>query len=120
MPPPQGSDQRLRFPSNPRWPEPRARSEFEDPAMKPDPVRIVLLGGFLGAGKTTAIARLARSLEDRGSRVGIITNDQADLLVDTRTLQCQGFAVEQVAGACFCCHFDALTRSAAEIGRASC
>jgi Ni2+-binding GTPase involved in maturation of urease and hydrogenase len=83
--------------------------------MKPEPVRIVLLGGFLGAGKTTAIARLARTLQERGTRVGIITNDQADDLVDTRALQCQGFPVEQVAGACFCCHFDALTRSAASL-----
>ena len=41
-------------------------------------------------------------------RVGIITNDQADELVDTVTLEGQGFAVEQVAGACFCCHFNAL------------
>jgi len=36
-------------------------------------------------------------------------------MVDTVTLEGQGFAVEQVAGACFCCHFDALTRSAAAL-----
>jgi G3E family GTPase len=83
--------------------------------MTPDPVRIVLLGGFLGAGKTTAIARLARCFQDRGLKVGIITNDQADELVDTLTLQSQGFAVDQVAGACFCCHFNALTHSAAAL-----
>jgi G3E family GTPase len=83
--------------------------------MRPEPVRIVLLGGFLGAGKTTAIARLARTFQDRGSRVGIVTNDQAEPLVDTRTLESQGFSVEQVAGACFCCHFDALTRAAASL-----
>ena len=83
--------------------------------MRPGAVRFVLLGGFLGAGKTTAIARLARMFQDQGSRVGIITNDQADELVDTVTLEGQGFAVEQVAGACFCCHFDALTRSAAAL-----
>jgi Ni2+-binding GTPase involved in maturation of urease and hydrogenase len=83
--------------------------------MRPGLVRFVLLGGFLGAGKTTAIARLARMFQDLGARVGIITNDQADELVDTVTLEGQGFAVEQVAGACFCCHFDALIRSAAAL-----
>ncbi len=83
--------------------------------MRQGAVRFVLLGGFLGAGKTTAIARLARMFQDQGSRVGIITNDQADELVDTVTLEGQGFAVEQVAGACFCCHFDALTRSTAAL-----
>ncbi len=36
-------------------------------------------------------------------------------MVDTVTLEGQGFAVGQVAGACFCCRFDALTRSAAAL-----
>ena len=80
--------------------------------MKPGLVRFVLLGGFLGAGKTTAIARLAGMFRDRGLEVGIITNDQADELVDTGTLEHGGFAVEQVAGACFCCDFHGLIRSA--------
>ena len=84
-------------------------------ATKQGAIRFVLLGGFLGAGKTTAIARLAQMFQDQGLRVGIITNDQADELVDTVTLESQGFTVEQVAGACFCCHFDALTRSAAAL-----
>ena len=38
--------------------------------MRPGLVRFVLLGGFLGAGKTTAIARLARMFQARGSRSG--------------------------------------------------
>src|SRR4051812_36523786 len=80
--------------------------------MRPGLVRFMLLGGFLGAGKTTAIARLADMFRARGLEVGIITNDQADELVDTGTLARGGFAVEQVAGACFCCDFHGLIRSA--------
>lgn len=68
----------------------------------------VMVGGFLGAGKTTAIARLARFYMSRGQRVGLVTNDQAQDLVDTSSLRGQGFAVEEVAGACFCCRFDDL------------
>src|SRR5262245_12488017 len=71
-------------------------------------LRFILVGGFLGAGKTTAIARLARSYPGRGQRVGVVTNDQADDLVDTNSLRSQGFPVEEVAGACFCCKFDDL------------
>src|SRR5438270_11113642 len=71
-------------------------------------LRFILLGGFLGAGKTTAMARLARHYMDRGQRVGLVTNDQAQDLVDTNSLRAQGFAVEEVAGACFCCRFDDL------------
>jgi Ni2+-binding GTPase involved in maturation of urease and hydrogenase len=71
-------------------------------------LRFIMIGGFLGAGKTTAIARLARAYLDRGQRVGLVTNDQAQDLVDTNSLRAQGFAVEEVAGACFCCRFDDL------------
>lgn len=67
-----------------------------------------MIGGFLGAGKTTTLGRLARSYMDRGLKVGIVTNDQATDLVDTNTLRAQGFDVGEVAGACFCCHFNEL------------
>jgi Ni2+-binding GTPase involved in maturation of urease and hydrogenase len=68
-----------------------------------------MIGGFLGAGKTTTIARLARHFQDQNLRVGIVTNDQATDLVDTNSLRSQGFDVGEVAGACFCCNFNELT-----------
>lgn len=42
-------------------------------------------GGFLGAGKTTAVGKLAGRLTEKGLRVGLITNDQGRNLVDTAT-----------------------------------
>jgi G3E family GTPase len=77
-------------------------------------VRFVMLGGFLGAGKTTALARLARHYSDLGLKVGLVTNDQAQNLVDTNSLRAQGFRVQEVPGACFCCKFDDLVT---EVGR---
>ena len=71
-------------------------------------MRFVLIGGFLGAGKTTTIARLARSYCDQGLKVGIVTNDQAADLVDTHALRAAGFDVGEVAGSCFCCNFSGL------------
>jgi len=71
-------------------------------------LRFIMIGGFLGSGKTTTLARLARYYMDRGRRVGLVTNDQAQDLVDTNSLRAQGFPVEEVAGACFCCRFDDL------------
>src|SRR5262245_47469904 len=68
-----------------------------------------MVGGFLGAGKTTTISRLARAYQRRGLNVGIVTNDQATDLVDTQMLRSQGFDVGEVAGSCFCCNFNALT-----------
>jgi G3E family GTPase len=71
-------------------------------------IRFIMVGGFLGAGKTTTLARLAKHYMSKGHKVGIITNDQAQDLVDTHNLRSQGLSVEEVAGACFCCKFNDL------------
>ncbi len=78
-------------------------------------IRFILLGGFLGAGKTTTIGRLASAYQQAGHKVGIVTNDQAADLVDTHTLRAQGFDVGEVAGACFCCNFNELTDVVGEL-----
>lgn len=78
-------------------------------------VRFLMIGGFLGAGKTTAIARIARHYLDRGQKVGIVTNDQAYDLVDTHSLRAQGFEVGEVPGACFCCKFNDLLDTAGKL-----
>ncbi len=72
----------------------------------------IMIGGFLGAGKSTAISRLARRLTDEGKNVGLITNDQGTGLVDTTNLRSQGYEVEEIAGGCFCCRFDSLLSAA--------
>ncbi|HWE01488.1 MAG TPA: GTP-binding protein [Tepidisphaeraceae bacterium] len=70
--------------------------------------RYLMIGGFLGAGKTTAILRIAERLRDRGLKVGLITNDQSFGLVDTAMLSSHGFQVEEITGGCFCCKFNSL------------
>jgi G3E family GTPase len=74
--------------------------------------RYIMIGGFLGAGKTTAVAALAQSLAARGLRVGLITNDQGSELVDTAMLRSKGFATEEIPGGCFCCRFNSLVDAA--------
>ena len=80
------------------------------------PLRFVMVGGFLGAGKTTTLARLARHYQSLGKRVGLVTNDQAQNLVDTNLLRGQGFDVREVPGACFCCKFDELIDRVKDLG----
>ncbi|GAB5442424.1 MAG: GTP-binding protein [Fuerstiella sp.] len=80
-------------------------------------IRYIMVGGFLGAGKTTTLARLAKHYMDQGLSVGIVTNDQADDLVDTNLLRSLGFNVGEVAGACFCCNFDELMSTVEGISR---
>ncbi len=82
------------------------------------PPRYVMIGGFLGAGKTTAVGRLGAHLREQGLRVGLITNDQGTQstgLVDTGLLRQQGFAVEEITGGCFCCRFDSLREAAEQL-----
>lgn len=79
-------------------------------------IRFIMVGGFLGAGKTTTLARLARYYQERGLNVGVVTNDQASDLVDTNTLRSQGFDVGEVAGSCFCCNFDGLMGTIEKLG----
>lgn len=86
--------------------------------MKP-PVKpmVAVIGGFLGAGKTTLILAAAAILQRQGVRVAAVLNDQGDDLVDTHLVESRGVPADQVAGGCFCCRFpdlvEALDRLAA-------
>ncbi len=83
-------------------------------------MKVQVIGGFLGAGKTTAMRALARHLTERGERVLLVTNDQGRGLVDTalceRTVP---GGVREIVGGCFCCRYDQLEATvvrAAEAG----
>jgi CobW/HypB/UreG, nucleotide-binding domain len=73
---------------------------------------LVLLGGFLGAGKTTLILTAARLLSALGLRAAAILNDQGGDLVDTELVRRNGIAADQVTGGCFCCRFSDLIDAA--------
>ena len=90
-----------------------------NPANALPPARYIMIGGFLGAGKTTAVARLAAHLHSRGLRVGLITNDQGSGLVDTSVLRSRGFATEEIPGGCFCCRFNSLVDAAGKLTAAN-
>lgn len=74
-----------------------------------------MIGGFLGAGKTTALAAYAQELHSQGLKVGLITNDQGSHLVDTQMLRSKGFTSAEIAGGCFCCRFDSLASAAQQL-----
>lgn len=81
--------------------------------------RYIMIGGFLGAGKTTSVARLAKQLSEAGRRVGLITNDQGSELVDTAMLRSRGFATEEISGGCFCCRFNSLVDAARHLSEST-
>ena len=76
---------------------------------------LIPVGGFLGSGKSSLLLEAGGRLRARGVKVGILTNDQADGLVDTVTARHADFDTAEVAGACFCCGFTKFVDSAADL-----
>jgi len=71
-------------------------------------MKIHLVGGFLGSGKTTAIMNAAKKYIQQGKRAGIITNDQGKYLVDTAFFSLNQIPAVEVTGGCFCCNYHQL------------
>ena len=61
--------------------------------------------------------RLAAHLTAQGRRVGLITNDQSQGLVDTSLLTAHGYPTAEITGGCFCCRFGSLTDAAERLTR---
>lgn len=71
-------------------------------------MKIHLVGGFLGSGKTTAIVNGCKLLSDKGITTSVITNDQGEYLVDSRFIQYSDIPSREVTGGCFCCNYNQL------------
>ena len=81
-------------------------------------VQLHLVGGFLGSGKTTAIGSACELLRRRGRRPAVVTNDQGEVLVDTRLLAGAGIPTAEVVGGCFCCRYPELVERIAALAAA--
>ena len=68
-------------------------------------IKIDLITGFLGSGKTTFILKYAKYLMDKGERVCILENDYGAINVDMMLVSSIGCDCEMVAGGCdYDCH----------------
>jgi G3E family GTPase len=74
-------------------------------------LKLCLVGGFLGSGKTTAILEAAKYLYTSGKKVGVITNDQGTQQVDSLFIKSHDIPSEEVSGGCFCCNYKDLEKS---------
>jgi G3E family GTPase len=74
-------------------------------------LKLFLVGGFLGSGKTTAIYQAAKYLQQDKKKVGVITNDQGTQQVDTKFIKGHSISSEEVADGRFCCNYDELEKS---------
>ena len=66
-------------------------------------MRVDLITGFLGSGKTTFIRKYLSWLQEKGERIRIIENEFGAVNVDTRLLQDITQEIDDLAGCCMCC-----------------
>ena len=69
-------------------------------------MKLFLVGGFLGSGKTTAIATAAKLLAAEKIPLAVITNDQGSQLVDAAFIDSLNITGGEVRNGCFCCNYD--------------
>jgi len=85
---------------------------------RPRLTRFVVIGGYLGAGKSTLTVALAKQMKEQGINVAIITNDQGHALVDTEYARGSGVDVREVMG-CFCSTFPEFIKNARSLVQVS-
>lgn len=66
-------------------------------------MKVMIIGGFLGSGKTTAIQRISRQLSDAGKRTAIIVNEIGEIGLDGETLKSPGIMTQELTSGCICC-----------------
>ena len=74
-------------------------------------MKLILTGGFLGSGKTTAIQQASKLLTQKNKRVAVIINDQGEELVDSKFIENSSIPVKEVTKGCFCCNYNALLQN---------
>jgi len=73
-------------------------------------LKLFLIGGFLGSGKTTAIIEAVKYIHQHQKKVVVITNDQGTQQVDTLFIRGHDIPSEEVSGGCFCCNYEKLEK----------
>lgn len=64
---------------------------------------VTVIGGYLGAGKTTLVNRLLR--EANGRRLAVLVNDFGSLPIDRDLIVAAGGDTIDIAGGCVCCSY---------------
>jgi len=80
-----------------------------------DPLPFLVIGGYLGSGKTTLVNRLLRGGEF--GRVAVLVNDFGEINIDTDLIESHDGDTISLANGCICCSFaDGFSSALAKVG----
>lgn len=66
-------------------------------------MNVLCIAGFLGAGKTTILLEVARTLTQEGTSLAVIENEIGEVGIDGGYVREQGIPVQELFGGCICC-----------------
>lgn len=66
-------------------------------------MKVLVIGGFLGSGKTSTILRLGREFSNAGKRVAIIVNEIGEVGIDGDVISKYGLQTTELTSGCICC-----------------
>jgi Ni2+-binding GTPase involved in maturation of urease and hydrogenase len=82
-------------------------------------MKVILVGGFLGSGKTTGVVTACQLLRAENRTFAVITNDQGDQQVDRAYVESLGIESREVSNGCFCCNYNELDQHLKQLTKAT-
>ena len=64
---------------------------------------LLVMAGFLGSGKTTAIIGLANAIRKHGLKLAIVVNEIGEIGIDDQVFRQLDFDVWELLSGCICC-----------------
>ncbi|MCL2141485.1 MAG: GTP-binding protein [Methanimicrococcus sp.] len=66
-------------------------------------MKVFIIGGFLGSGKTTTVLKLIQKLAANNKKVALIVNEIGEIGIDGETLEIAGIPSREITDGCICC-----------------
>ena len=66
-------------------------------------MKVFIIGGYLGSGKSTTILKLIKKLAANDKNVALLVNELGKVKIDNETLEAAGVSSKTITDGCICC-----------------